>query len=410
VTQHKKILLVEDDEVFANVYRNKLLLEGFKVEIATDGEAGLKMARDFRPDAVLMDLMLPKLAGVEVIKRLRLEPHFKTLPILVFTNTYLTSAVQEAWKAGATKCLTKADCTPKQIVGTLRTILNANDASKTPEATPGIPAPPPADSAPSLQQASPDTSDDSNDPDQEFQAELRKSFVVQVPASLNALRVLLQGLIKADNDAARLQQLKQLSNQVRLMTSNAGIVGMWQLAQMSDALEALLRELQEKPRNINASTLRTVASAIDFLGTLFERTGADPGKRTGEASVLVVDDDPISLRALVYSLEKAKLKSVSVGDSLQAFQMLSQSTFDLILLDVDMPNMNGFELCSKLRTLPAYKKTPVVFVTSLNDFENRANSSMSGGNDFIGKPFLFIELAVKALVHVLRGQLHPAKG
>ena len=60
--------------------------------------------------------------------------------------------------------------------------------------------------------------------------------------------------------------------------------------------------------------------------------------------------------------------------------------------------MNGFELCTKLRTLPAYKKTPVVFVTSLNDFESRANSTMSGGNDFIAKPFLFIELAVKALV------------
>ncbi len=56
-----------------------------------------------------------------------------------------------------------------------------------------------------------------------------------------------------------------------------------------------------------------------------------------------------------------------------------------------------------MRTLPAYKKTPVVFVTSLNNFESRANSTMSGGNDFIAKPFLFIELAVKALVYVLAG-------
>jgi len=59
--------------------------------------------------------------------------------------------------------------------------------------------------------------------------------------------------------------------------------------------------------------------------------------------------------------------------------------------------------------LPAHKKTPVIFVTSLNDFENRANSTMSGGNDFIGKPFLFIELAVKALVCVLRKRLQSAR-
>jgi PleD family two-component response regulator len=56
-----------------------------------------------------------------------------------------------------------------------------------------------------------------------------------------------------------------------------------------------------------------------------------------------------------------------------------------------MPGMNGFELCAKLRALPDYKATPVIFVTSLNDFESRANSTMSGGNDFIAKPFLFID-------------------
>jgi len=81
----------------------------------------------------------------------------------------------------------------------------------------------------------------------------------------------------------------------------------------------------------------------------------------------------------------------------------------LVFLDVDMPGMNGYELCTKLRAIPAHKKTPVVFVTSLNDFENRANSTMSGGNDFIGKPFLFIELAVKALVYILRARVVTAR-
>jgi DNA-binding response OmpR family regulator len=69
-----------------------------------------------------------------------------------------------------------------------------------------------------------------------------------------------------------------------------------------------------------------------------------------------------------------------------------------------MPGMTGFELCSKLRALPAYKSVPVVFVTSLTDFENRAKSMMSGGNDFIAKPFLFTELTVKALTYVMKGR------
>ena len=405
---NKKILLIEDDQVFGNVYRNKLLLEGFQVEIAFDGEAGLKMVRGFRPDAVLLDLMLPKVPGVEVIRKLRLEREFQQLPILVFTNTYLSSTVQEAWKAGATKCLAKADCTPRQVIGTLHRVLDGEGPVNKPGAPAAVRARAPAGPVLNRQEQSHAGPAAAGDPDGEFQAELRKSFVEGFPVTLAALRVLLQGLIKVENETARLQQLQQLCQRVRSITSNAGIVGMSQIAHMSDALEALLRELHEKPENINASTLRTVASAIDFLGILFER-GDAPAKQAIPANVLVVDDEAISRRALIYALEKAKLKTVSVEDPLQALQLLSQSKFDLILLDVHMPNMNGFELCSKLRSLPAYQKTPVVFVTSLNDFESRANSSMSGGNDFIAKPFLFMELAVKALVHVLRDQLEPAK-
>jgi DNA-binding response OmpR family regulator len=62
-------------------------------------------------------------------------------------------------------------------------------------------------------------------------------------------------------------------------------------------------------------------------------------------------------------------------------------------------------LCAKLRALSKYEKVPVIFVTALNDFESRAHSTISGGNDFIAKPFLFVELAVKALIHVLRTRL-----
>jgi DNA-binding response OmpR family regulator len=108
---------------------------------------------------------------------------------------------------------------------------------------------------------------------------------------------------------------------------------------------------------------------------------------------------------VTYAVEKAKFKAVSMADPLAALTLLSERDFDLVFLDVDMPGMDGFELCSKLRALPAHKATPVVFVTSLNDFESRASSTISGGNDFIGKPFLFMELAVKTTQHLLRGQL-----
>ena len=404
----KKVLIIEDDQIVANIYRNKFSQEGFQVEIALDGNVGLELVRSFRPDAVVLDLMLPKLTGVELMKKIRSDPQFEQLPVIVFSNTYLTQMIQDAWKAGATKCLSKSNCTPKQVIDVVRSTLpnngaTAGQASEQQSARPSNNAP--SGRSVPVGQAQPVSSSEA---DAKFQSELRKSFVESLPGTLGTVRALLQGMIKADNEVNRLKHVHELYRRIHAVTGNAGLAGMLQISQMADALEALLKELYEKPKNITASTLRTVASAIDFLGVLFER-GIQPEKEHVPANILVVDDEAISRRAVTYALEKAKLKSVNVEDPVEAYNLLSQKPFDLIFLDVDMPGMNGFELCAKLRTLPAHKKTPVVFVTSLNDFESRASSTMSGGNDFIAKPFLFIELAVKALVYVLRGRLKPVK-
>jgi CheY-like chemotaxis protein len=394
----KKILIVEDDQIIANIYRNKFSLEGFEVEIALNGETGLGAARAFRPDAVILDLMLPKMTGVELMKQIRAEPGMGEVPVIVFSNIYLTNMVQEAWKAGATKCLSKANCTPKQVIDAVRSALAAKEGSSAPST-------PPAQANTLANLEAETAADVPAGSDAEFEAQLRASFIAGLPATLAELRGQLQGLIKASGEPARVGLLHQLYRRIHALTGNAAIVGLVQIAQMSDALEALLKELHEKPKHVNPSTLRTVAAAIDFLGVLFERGLMPEGQDTPPPKILVVYDEAISRRALTYALEKAKLKSVSVEDPLLAYKMLTENAFDLIFLDVDMPGMSGFELCAKVRRLPAYKKTPVVFVTSLNDFESRAQSTMSGGNDFIGKPFLFIELAVKALVYLLRARL-----
>jgi DNA-binding response OmpR family regulator len=401
----KKILIVEDDQIVANIYRNKFSVDGFQVEIALDGQLGLEMVRSFRPDAVILDLMLPKMTGVELMKKIRLEEDFQHLPVIVFSNTYLTNMVQEAWKAGATKCLSKANCTPKQVIEVVRNAISTNGASSLaataivePQAPePALPAE--ADTGAEAKGVAHEQSEE------EFQAGLRISFIESLPGTLGALRVNLQGLIKADNEMTRLKQAQELYRRIHALTGNAGISGLLHIAQMADALEALLKELYEKPKNMTPSTLRTVASAVDFMGILFDHNALSDKQELPPAHILVVDDEAISRRAVTYALEKAKLKSVNVEDPMAAYDLLAEHKFDLIFLDVDMPGMNGFELCTKLRTLPAHKKTPVVFVTSLNDFESRANSTMSGGNDFIAKPFLFMELAVKALVYVLRGRM-----
>jgi CheY-like chemotaxis protein len=394
----KKVLIIEDNQIVANVYRNKLAVEGYLAEITTDGETGLKLMRTFKPDVIVLDLMLPQMTGVEVIKQIRSEREFSKVPVIVFSNTYLTNLIQEAWKAGATKCLSKANCSPTEVLDVVRhTIGESGALPQAQTAAPSAFAPLPQSTAPAA------------GVDDAFQAELRKSFIDGLPATLVILRTSLQGLIKADNETVQLKNIYELHRRLHALTGNAGIAGLVLIAQMSAALEALLRDLYEKPKNINTSTLRTVATAADFLGFLFQNGTAKEKQEMPASNVLVVDDEPISRRAIVYALDKAELKSVNVEDPNTALKLLEESYFDLIFLDVNMPGMTGYELCTKLRTLPQYKKTPVVFVTALSDFDNRTSSMMAGGNDFIAKPFLFIELTVKALIHVLRAKLQPAR-
>ena len=389
----KKILLIEDDQIVANVYRNKLNVEGYQTETAPDGETGLRLLRTLKPHMVILDLMLPGISGVEVIKEIRKDEQFGKIPTVVFSNTYLTNLIQEAWRAGANKCLSKSSCNPKDVIDIVRGLIGESDSLVASLA------------GSSNGSAKPAKNGSAND--QEFQADLRTTFINHLPATLYSLRTAMQGLVKADSELGRLKQIYELYRLVHALSGNAAVAGLVQIAHMSSAFEALLKEVYEKPKNINHSSIRTIASTVDFLGILFERTTLPEKQEVPPSKILVVDDEAISRRAIVYALEKARLKSINVEDSAQAFQLMSENDFDLIFLDVDMPGMSGFELCAKLRQLPHHKKTPVVFVTSLSDFDSRTHSTMAGGNDFISKPFLFIELTVKALTYVMRRRLMP---
>ena len=409
-----KVLIIEDDQIVANIYRNKFLVEGYEVEIALDGETGLEKIQAFHPDAIVLDLMLPKITGLDLMKNVRSQAQYRHLPIIVFSNTYLTNMVQDAWKAGATKCLSKANCSPRQVIDAVRSSLTGNGATQSAHDTSRMGRAASADQPNSgtaifngHQQAPHATTVAApapGDPDAQFQADLRKSFVAGLPIVTAALRTILKSLIKADSDATRVKDLQELYRRIHAVTGNAGIAGLPQIAMVADALEALLKELYEKPKMINTSNLRTVATAIDFLALLFQRSTA-PFPEGPPPNILVVDDEAISRRAITYALDKAKLKCVNMEDPQVAYNLLLANKFDLIFLDVDMPGMNGFELCARLRELPSHKKTPVIFVTALTDLESRANSMISGGSDYIAKPFLFMELAVKAIVFLLRNRL-----
>jgi DNA-binding response OmpR family regulator len=462
----KKILIIEDDPIVAHIYRTRLEKAGYRVETCADGQSGFYRVHEFNPDGMLLDLMLPKMNGVEILKKMRAQAKFSSVPIVVFTNAFVPNLIQEAYSAGASHVFNKATLTPRQILDALQLLLSGSTIERGPGSF-GLPAtpqqrsntsyynkppstdplstisqpsfhnpsegspPPPANYgynadqpsrptssmpaySPSRAAGGPDLSplqqdrQESSSEDSTFQAELCQNFMAAKNETLAALRKHLQDFTKATDEKAREPHLLELYRKVHALTGSAGIAGFVDIAQMTAALEVLLSELSDKPKNINASTLRTVAHSIDFVGELFKVSKPRGGDFT-PAEILVVDDEILSRRAISYALDKASLKSTCVEDPAVALKMASETPYDLILLDVQMPGMDGFELCSKIRSLPTNKNAPIIFVTSLTDFKSRAKSSLSGGTDLIAKPFMFIELTVKAITQVLRSRLAAKK-
>src|SRR3954470_23322773 len=139
----KKILIIEDDPIVAHIYRTRIEKEGYDVEVAPDGQSGFYRIHEFRPDAVLLDLMLPKMNGVDILKKIRAQGQFSKIPIIVFTNAYVPNMIHESFSAGATQVFNKATLTPRQILDALHNAIH------------GTGTPPPAGAPP---QSSIDTS------------------------------------------------------------------------------------------------------------------------------------------------------------------------------------------------------------------------------------------------------------
>ncbi len=118
-----KLLLIEDDVTLVKMYERKFKSDGYDVAIAYDGIEGLKKASEENAGLIVLDLMLPKLDGISVFKKLRSQPETFKTPVLLLTNFDQEDAVFECFKLGAVDYLIKSDVTPQQVVTKIENLL-----------------------------------------------------------------------------------------------------------------------------------------------------------------------------------------------------------------------------------------------------------------------------------------------
>jgi len=120
----KKILIIEDDKFLSEMYATKLKEAGFEVEAAYDGEEGLYAAEEFNPDLILLDILMPKMDGVQVMKKLREDSWGKNVPVILLTKLDLDDQkLREIVQYGAAYYLVKRDWSLEDVVKKVKEVL-----------------------------------------------------------------------------------------------------------------------------------------------------------------------------------------------------------------------------------------------------------------------------------------------
>jgi PleD family two-component response regulator len=236
--------------------------------------------------------------------------------------------------------------------------------------------------------------------DPEFQAQIRQLFLNGASAKLESVRDAANAFIQDQGSSMQFPLLMDLFRKVHSLTGNAAVAGCSDIAHFASTFEAFLQELQQKPKFINASSARTVQRSVELIEVLFRNSETEGGGRAKPAPVLVVTGETMSSQTICMALEKAEIESFIANGPSQALSLVASGRYSSVVMMINLPGMNGFDLCAQFRAQAAFGRTPVLFISELKDFETYSNPEILGENEVMASPYLLIELTLKALTQV----------
>jgi CheY-like chemotaxis protein len=435
-----KTLIVDDDQVCRLTLSASVKKTFEQPDLAEDGPSALSQTRKQHYDLIILDVMMPGLDGFELCGKIRETPANSSTPVLFVTAmTEFDSRTKSLSMGGndlmgkpfitfevAVKALTlvlRSRLPASHVAQTVRdpaTVTAAPSAVRWPELPPANPnemfAPSKApanqiesadqlESAPSVSLPPAPLADTSAPGKVEF----APGFVTYMEEFFRDLKQQLTAMDGLEDSPVLRESLVRIHLRLQTLSRRLNIPELRPAFEMCCALEGLAKKLRGEPKKVSSSVVATVGSALDLLKELLA-PGVKPDLTDNPPiRMLVVDDEPLSRRALVGALQRSFARPESAEEAAGALTMASKKEFDLVFLDVFMPEMDGFTACFRLHETALNRSTPVVFITSHSDEEFRRKATQCGGKDFIVKPFDLIEIHIKALTHALRGRLEKSK-
>ena len=111
-----KILLVDDDKMLVDLYKERLEIAGFQVEVGRNGEEGIRKTKEFKPDIILLDIMMPKVDGYQALAAIKSDPATKDIPVIILSALMRDVNKTRAMEVGAENYIIKSECMPGDVI------------------------------------------------------------------------------------------------------------------------------------------------------------------------------------------------------------------------------------------------------------------------------------------------------
>ena len=376
-SQDSLLLIVEDDPIFARALQDMAHERGFKTLVTASGEEGLHLARKYRPDAITLDLILPDIDGWDVAHQLRTDQETSDIPVHVISIRDRPTGTQHRGIASYT---------PKPAdIGTLAQVFS--------HITHEMPRPIRAllviEKDPVRQQTIMESLK-SNDIDLDA--------VSSAGEALTALHHRPYQGIVLDLDLPDMDGMALLQ-EIRddLALTNIPVI-VYTVGLLNNEVKEQLRQLNtvviaESERSLEQLKLETAQFLHRVQSELPEKKRTTPEKSKSFGGdlegkrALIVDDDVRNLFALTGLLENQGMAVITAQSAEEAIARLHETPdFDIVLMDIMMPEMDGYQAIQKIRSDPRFKQLPIIALTAKAMKGDRENCLAAGATDYASKP------------------------
>ena len=260
-TNSKSVYLVDDDSSTVNLYSNRLEQAGFTTASAFNARQALEALPTLSADLIILDLLLPRHGGFQVLEAVRSDNRHKNTPVLVLSNAYLPEMAQRALRAGGNKALLRSECTTSQLISVSRALVGITDS-----------------------------------PGSDLSEQLKKDLLEAGNQEVAAIRQHCLHYVQLPDSEVGKQHLERVYQSIRFLSTRAGLAGYVKMAQLTGTLEAMLYDqLYRLNARLSPSSMQTLLQAVDCLDKLFSSGHAGSAESTGKASADQIGDGGIAV-------------------------------------------------------------------------------------------------------------------